>query len=220
MSTRSKRAAPGRQPKATAHQPRHVLLLNGPVPVLVVECAAGFSPRKEFVFKLQSLCRVQMPPTVGNCARGVSFDRLPALLRNGCDVEPVHAPLYATIYLDKVVEYGCEEDQVIQFFSQRHLDWTWREVGADIALGQLASLRKTFPTLLTRPDGSGYWLSRLPESDPRLASAYEREYGMWIPGDPMKALVAVAVLGEDFDGVLSRTRSVLQDYSSGHLPLA
>ena len=172
--------------------------------MVVVECASGVQ-RTDLSEPLRSLCWKAFPRTMHCVARGVSFDRLPAILRNGCDVEPVNSAIYASSDLNKALEYGTEDDQVVQFFQADQLTATYREVEASIPDVELAELRKTYPTLIRSTDGARLWLSRLGEDDRRIATDYEIEYARWIPGDPFNALAVVVILGADFYATMKRT---------------
>ena len=158
---------------------------------------------------LESLIWKTIPDSRMSFYRSVSFDRLPAIIRNGCDVEPVQSPLYATPFLDKALEYGCEGDQVIQLFRLKALTKTWQQVKADIAPEKLAALRKTYPTVLHSTDRQTIWLSRLAEDDPRLASPYETEYGYWISGDPFDAMAGLAIIGDGLKRLVSQTKTLI-----------
>lgn len=122
--------------------------------------------------------------------RGVGLDRLPHILKHGCDVSPTNALLFASPYADKSLEYG----NLIQVFVGAQLESTWREVPASIEPSDLAAIIKDYPTKLLSSDGTHLWLSRFPANDPRISSSYEVEWGRWIPGDAMRALAALLIV--------------------------
>ena len=124
--------------------------------------------------------------------RGVALDRLPAILANGVDVEPVTAPIFVSEF-SKAWEYGGWPKAVMAF-SRMHLECTYREIIiADTDTDEITRLMVDYPTRIEDQAGERLWLTRLPEADARAASSYEREFARWIPGDPFDALLAVFV---------------------------
>jgi hypothetical protein len=140
--------------------------------------------------------------------RSVSIERLPTILSSGIDVVPTNAPFYVDS-LSKALEYGGPR-KVLLLLSPLKIDHTFREVGADMNVAQLEELKKTFPTVRPSADGTSLWLSRLPETDRRVASSYESQYARWIPGNPFECLQAIVALGVEDHDVISFSRSVIE----------
>lgn len=128
--------------------------------------------------------------------RGVTWTRLPVILTTGCDVEPPDAPLFASC-LEKALEYGHEGDQVIQVFDHRFLRPSFCERLLPLAEEERAKIEKNYPTVIPSVDGSRLWFTRLSPDDSRAATGYEREYGYWIPGNPIEALCALILISSD-----------------------
>lgn len=125
--------------------------------------------------------------------RGTSLVHLDRVHATGIDVDPPTGPFFAGGFY-KALEYGGWPKLVLALDRER-LDPCWREVVlSDVSERDLDDFEKTFPTRLPSPDGSRAWFSKLPEGDRRLASAYEREYGFWIPGPSPAVLRAALVL--------------------------
>lgn len=125
--------------------------------------------------------------------RGVVDHRLPFILSTGCDVEPSNSPLFAGS-LDKALEYGSQENQIIQVFHYEALEISWRERPATLPAEERAEIEKDYPTVIPSIDGSSLWFTRLSPDDKRAATPYEREYGRWIPGNPAEALSALIMI--------------------------
>ena len=121
--------------------------------------------------------------------RGTPLDRFGAASAQGVDVEPTDAVIWASDDPRKSLEYG----PLLLVYQWGLLDRPYRQVPLDTSPEELGRLRRTFPHITPLPDGSGFWLSRIPESDPRRA--YERDYAWWIPGDPLRALRAIIAVG-------------------------
>lgn len=81
----------------------------------------------------------------------------------------------------------------------RHLDYTCRQITSDTSADEAARLMLEYPTRIQDHTGERVWLTRLPETDPRAASAYEVEFARWIPGNPFDALRAVFVFMPEGD---------------------
>ena len=127
--------------------------------------------------------------------RCVNIDRLPMIVRNGCDVEPTDSVLWVDQHLDKVLEYGGDE-KVMMLFKEDRTQPAYKRVPTSIAQNQLEELRKLYPTVIPSADGSTLSLSRLPKHDTRVDS-YDAIYGRWIPGDPFEALVGIILFGRE-----------------------
>ncbi len=100
------------------------------------------------------------------------------------------------MFFDKAWEYGGWP-KVVMAFDRELICNTYKEVPSDIDVGELAEIRKTYPTMLSAEESKTLWLSRLAEDDPHIAKSYEIEYGRWIPGDPLEALSALIVFTDD-----------------------
>lgn len=142
--------------------------------------------------------------------RCVGLDRLPVVLRSGCDVEPSNAVMFMDHSPGKALEYGDRANKVMLLFNAEQLRNSHREVPADLDPTELAELARDHPSRLVSEDGTHLWLSRLPEGDRRINTPYEVEYARWIPGDPWKALQGVIVLGHEAQ-VIDRVRQDMAD---------
>lgn len=138
--------------------------------------------------------------------RAVELDRLESVLRYGIDVEPKDSVIFADGF-DKAWEYGGFP-KLMMILDRSRLDASWRDVPASTPPAELADLRRTFPTMVQMPDGQ-FWLSRLPESNRRLATPYEGAYGYWIPGSPFNALQGILLFARDIDDVLPVVRRAM-----------
>jgi len=179
------------------------LLAKEPVPVVTVDSQ---SPPEGFWDELAiTFAKV----TGGICwCRCASLDRLPLILETGCDVQPADSVFWAEMDTQKAIEYGGDE-KVMMCFDRKALDSSWREVPADTDPAELERLAAKFPTKRVSEDSSSLWFSRLPASDPRVASPYEVAYGYWIPGDPFQALKVLIVIGSDVPRLSARARAML-----------
>lgn len=128
--------------------------------------------------------------------RCVGRDRLPVILRTGCDVEPSNAVMFVDHSASKALEYGDRANKVMLLFDSEQLRNSHLEVSADLDPVELAELARVYPTRLVSEDGTHLWMSRLPEGNRRINTPYEVEYARWIPGDPWNALQGVIVLGQ------------------------
>jgi len=134
--------------------------------------------------------------------RDVSCDRLPAILATGIDVGPTTAPIFVSDF-DKAGEYGGWP-KVIMALDGERLDRTYREIPPDTGAEEGARLMLDYPNRTPSLSGECIWLTRLPATDPRAATAYEIEYARWIPGNPFDALQAVFVFIPEGDSLTSR----------------
>lgn len=171
-----------------------------PVPLVVVTWADSWTAASftDALFRMECL----LPLASGGkaawpCFRCVGLDRLPTILRSGCDVEPSNAVIFVGDSACKALEYGDRAAKVMLVFDAGQLRNCHREVPADHDAAELAELARDYPTRLVSEDGTHLWLSRLPEGSRRINTPYEVAYARWIPGDPFQALQAVVVLGHD-----------------------
>lgn len=170
-----------------------------PVPLLVLTGTGDWSKSKYESTLFTLACH--LPQAAGGKATWPSFrcvnaDRLPVILRTGCDVEPSNAVMFVDHSASKALEYGDRANKVMLLFDGTQLRNSHREVPADFDPVELAELARDYPTRLVSEDGTHLWLSRLPEGNLRVNTPYEVEYARWIPGDPWKALQGVIVLGQ------------------------
>lgn len=141
--------------------------------------------------------------------RCVSFERLPVILRTGCDVVPPDSPLHAAPPGYKPGEYGGKE-KILLVFRGSALEGCTKLVPRSTETAQLETLRKLFPfeRLVTHP--SMIEVSRIPfEQIPNL-------YTMWIPGDPWDALLAIVVAGGQRSELVRRTAQLVSDCPDRH----
>lgn len=174
-------------------------LANNPCPIWLLPYPVGFE-RKNLATELEANLGKLFPEDalVPLLFRGVGSDRLPTIMKTGCDVEPSDAPLFVGP-LTKALEYANDGDQIIQIFRAPLLLPSWQEWPASTALDDLAEVQRSYPTVLHTEDKAWSFFSRLPQGNPRLASPYEREYGFWIPGNAHLALAGVIIITEDVD---------------------
>lgn len=167
-----------------------------PCMLVVAEQPTGFK-RKRLSEQIWDL--VLRVTDRGTLARGTTADRLNAILQGGVDVRPTDAPLYAVLGGDKAAEYGCHEDQVIQFLDMDCLERSYQNVPATTPAAELEAIKKTFPYLDEAVGGDSLWLTRfVPDGNPARA-VYESGYGYYVPGDARRALRCVLLLSDDFD---------------------
>jgi hypothetical protein len=155
----------------------------------------NFSPSFES-FDFLMKCSLIDPMWFIRCAfRGVSFNRLAAVLETGIDVVPSDSVIYVSDF-DKAWEYG-RLLKVVLALDRDHLDRTYREVPADTPEDEITRLACKFPSIEKSRDGSRLWLSRMGEDDPRRTTSYEINYARWIPGDPKRALRAIFIFANE-----------------------
>jgi hypothetical protein len=124
--------------------------------------------------------------------RGVELHRLGQVSRFGCDVTPSTAPIYASEYPKKALEYG----ELVMVFDSARLDRTYRDVPKSENPRTLSRLREKYPTVIEK-DGNRLWFSMLSPDDNRTGTIYEGYYTFYIPGDPHEALLMLFLVGKD-----------------------
>ena len=185
------------------------LLASSPRPVIAIEWQRKWNDddfRNALMFITMQFAEAVEDERGWACIRCVDPERLPVILRQGCDVEPPNAVMWVDKYPDKALEYGGDESKVMLVISGKLTEASYIEVGADMDAAELNSLKLTYPTTEPSRDGTKLWLSRLPENDRRVASPYESEHGRWIPGDPFEALLGVFVLGRNMNEISAQIR--------------
>jgi hypothetical protein len=167
-----------------------------PCMLVVMEQPTGFG-RKKMCEKVWE-CIVEKTK-VATLGRGTAADRLPEILAGGIDVRPTDAPIYAEMGGEKAAEYGCHEDQVIQFFDMDCVEYSYKIVPANTPPAELEALKKTYPYVdEAAGTADSLWLTRfVPDGNPSRA-VYESEYGHFVPGDPRCALRCVLLLSDNF----------------------
>jgi hypothetical protein len=129
--------------------------------------------------------------------RSVKIERLGHVFRTGCDVVPTDAPIFATEYSGKALEYGGS-DKVIMVFDPSKLQKTYKKASKSESPEVLNQLRKEYPSVMEiEPDW--LWFSKLPPGDVRIGSSYETEYSFFIPSTPHDALLLIFLVGDDRD---------------------
>ncbi len=123
--------------------------------------------------------------------RGVKLTRLAQVMSFGCDVSPSTAPLYASEYASKALEYG----DLVMVFDPARLDKTFRKVPKSECPETLSRLREEYPTAIE--DDENWWFSKLPPGNGRTGTIYESYYTFFIPGDPHEALLMLFLAGND-----------------------
>ncbi len=132
--------------------------------------------------------------------RGVSLERLSIVIGTGCDVSPTTAPIHATPYPAKAMEYG----DVVMAFDPAKLDRTYRKVPQSENPDTLLRLKQEYPTMLEME--GDLWFSRLPADDVRTGTIYESIYTYFIPGEPREALLVVFLIGDNADALRAKFR--------------
>lgn len=164
-----------------------ILLTSHPISIFLVRHSS--ESRKQQEVDLATELMLQSKTCL---FRGVEINHLDDVLRYGIDVSPTDSVIYAD-FPDKALEYGGWP-KLLMAFNAEHLRWTFIEIAANSSEELKAQVFKEFPTMLPSSDGSRLWCTRLGTGDPRIASAYERSYAWWIPGDPWRALKALFIL--------------------------
>jgi hypothetical protein len=182
---------------------RSELAVSKPRPIVLIEWTGSWLDRAfdtPLMFLSFALGERHSGRKSCSVVRCVEMSRLPLILQQGCDVQPKDAVLWIDKSPSKALEYGGEE-KVMMVFDINRTKASYEEVVADTDPKVLEELRSVYPTVVPSIDGSRLWLSRLPQDDRRVASAYEIEHGRWIPGDPIEALAGLVVLGRHLQGL-------------------
>lgn len=168
-----------------------------PCLLVVMEQPKGFG-RKEVIDRVWD--SITKNTGVGTLGRGTTADRLPEILAGGIDVRPTDAPIYAEIGGDKAAEYGCHEDQVIQFLDMDCVEYSYKIVRSDTPPAELEALKRTYPYVdEAAADADSLWLTRfVPDGNPSRA-VYESAFGYFVPEDPRRALRCVLLLSDNFE---------------------
>jgi hypothetical protein len=132
--------------------------------------------------------------------RGVELTRLGHIMTTGCDVLPSTAPIYATPYPAKAMEYG----DVVMAFDPSKLDKTFRRIPKSENPDTLLRLKQEYPTMLEVDDD--LWFSTLPPGDGRTGTIYESVYTYFIPGEPREALLMLFLICDDADALRAEFR--------------
>jgi hypothetical protein len=167
-----------------------------PCVLVVAEQSPGFGRKRLGQHIWNVVLQTTNKATLG---RGTSADRLDDILQGGIDVRPTDAPIYAEIGGDKAAEYGCHEDQVIQFLDVDCLGRSYKVVPATTSAAELEEIKKTYPHLDEAAGSESHWFTRfVPDGNP-ARSVYESEFGYYVPGDPRRALRCVLLLSDNFE---------------------
>ncbi|MCF7787149.1 MAG: hypothetical protein K9N47_13565 [Prosthecobacter sp.] len=123
--------------------------------------------------------------------RGVELTRLGQVIDFGCDVTPTTAPIYASEYAKKALEYGS----LVMVFDSAKLDKTFRKVPKSESAEKLSRLKAEYPTAIE--EAEHWWFSLLPAGNGRTGTFYESYFTFFIPGDPREALLMLFLIGND-----------------------
>ena len=123
--------------------------------------------------------------------RGVEISRLPTVLKNGIDTEPPDAVFFADDF-ERAWKYGGWP-KVLMALAPERMTRSWRTIAKDVARAEFEEFKLTYPTVFDDDEPSRLWLSRLPESDIRAGSGYEKAFGYWVPSGQLEALSALFV---------------------------
>jgi|SRR5689334_15979013 hypothetical protein len=163
-------------------------LQSGALPILIVGAASNL--RKEAA-KLAESWFFKNGIIPCQC-RGVNLDRLPDILRNGCDVYPTNSPMFMAADFGKAIEYGGDS-QVIQIFDVKKTKRTWIEIDSNEDPAVIENLKETYTSWESSVNGNRIWFSMFPIDHPARTKAYEADYGWFIPGDAKEALIGLAI---------------------------
>lgn len=140
--------------------------------------------------------------------RGVALDRLPTVLRSGCDVEPSDRAFWSAQGIEKALEYGGL-DQLVLVYDPRRLTPAWVIVDADCPAPERANLEKLYPTVVWKK-GESTKLSRLPPSEYQGGIGYDN-YAQWIPADPFEALLLIIAIARPEYPLVSEVRRMISE---------
>ena len=164
-------------------------VMKEPVDLFFINCPSGIPwDAAKSCYALMADIRMQYL----DCEfRGVELDRLEAITHNFVDVEPSDAVIFAGD-LEKALEYGDWPKVIIA------LRWKAMKRSFDIlpetaTQSDIEAAQREYPTIIRSGDRSLY-CSRLPESDSRMGTSYERNYGWFIPGNAKEALAAIFII--------------------------
>jgi hypothetical protein len=145
---------------------------------------------------------VEIDPTymIATCLfRAVEISRLPTVLKSGIDTEPPDAPIFADDF-ERAWKYGGWP-KLVMALDPECMKRSWRTISKDVAQAELEQLKLTYPTARYDDEGSHIWLSRLPDSETRAGTEYEKAYGFWLPSRQLEALRALFVIARPTDYV-------------------
>ena len=140
--------------------------------------------------------------------RGVALERLPIVLRSGCDVEPPDRAFWSAERIDKALEYGGLE-KVLLVYDPRRLTRAWVVIEADCPAQDRADLARLYPTIVW-DNGESTKLSRLPPSEYHGGIGYD-DYAHWIPADPFEALLLIIAIARPEYPLLSDVRRMISE---------
>jgi hypothetical protein len=168
-----------------------------PTPAWHVVCDGAVNQHKPDISILDVLLQLAKTHSFGSrlltfACRGVALNRLDSVLQHGIDVWPTDHPIFVDDW-DKALDYGGWP-KLLLLLHRDQLRPTWHEVSATLDPVELSDLRKTHPNQLVSTDGSKLWLTRFNLDVPQAGTAYEADYGYYIPGNPFDALAALLVL--------------------------
>jgi hypothetical protein len=140
--------------------------------------------------------------------RGVTLERLPVVLRSGCDVEPSDRPFVSEERIAKALEYGGRE-QLILVYDPRRLTPAWVILDADCPATKRADLEKVYPTVVWE-NGESTKLSRLSPKEYHGGIGYD-DYAQWIPADPFEALLMIIAIARPEYPLMSEVRRMVSE---------
>ena len=140
--------------------------------------------------------------------RGVALERLPIVLRSGCDVEPSDRAFWSAERLEKALEYGGLE-KVVLVYDPRRLTPASVIVDVDCPAPERANLERMYPTVVWDNGGSTK-LSRLPQSEYHGGIGCDT-YAQWIPSDPFEALLLIIAIARPEYPLVSEVRRMISE---------
>lgn len=143
--------------------------------------------------------------------RGVEPTRLSQVQEFGCDVNPSTAPIYASEYAEKAMEYG----NLVMVFDSTKLDKTYRRVPKSESPEILSRLKEEYPTAIEEDEH--WWFSLLPPDNRRTGTLYESHYTFFIPGDPHEALLMIFLMGNDLNSLRAEFQQCARSSLGGQI---
>jgi hypothetical protein len=183
-----------------------------PCPVLV--CAGVYGELVADDLDMLAMCyAIETVRSAKRCLqyRGVALERLPIVLRSGCDVEPPDRPFWSAERIEKALEYGGLE-KVVLVYDPRRLTPAWVIIDADCPVQQRADLERLYPTVVWEK-GESTKLSRLPQSEYHGGIGYD-DYARWIPADPFEALLLIIAIARPEYPLASEVQRMLNECRS------
>jgi hypothetical protein len=119
--------------------------------------------------------------------RVVDSQRLTTIMATGVDVEPPDSPLFASMHIEKALEFGGNP-KVVQAFHAARLQQTFVDVPPGVSKRELNKLKKRFPHKASGRQGVPIL------SNTELGYHQGSPYSYRIVGPPLEALAFIAIV--------------------------